>query len=69
MTYSKREVHDALAVRFPEADRSQLRQFIDDGCDGDIDERGLAIVVEAWADFRHYPVEETAERIVSNLTQ
>ena len=52
MTYSKREVFEALAVRFPDADRNELRQFIDDGWDGDIDERGLQVVAEAWHDFR-----------------
>ena len=52
MTYSKREVLEALIVRFPNADRSELRQFIDDGWDGDIDERGLQVVAEAEHDFR-----------------
>src|SRR5262249_34865619 len=52
-TYSKREVLDALTVRFPDADRNQLRRFLEDGWDGGLDEWELAVLAEAWLEGQH----------------
>jgi len=54
MMFNRQEVFRALAMRFPGANKVELKQFVDDGYSGDVDEEEFAAMLAAWLEREEF---------------